>query len=75
MRCSSGRSPAGTEIRSEKRSFTPRSWRTVTLVCRKLYAQEMDLAAMPEEIVSRHYANGDMHTMYIGEVLRVIKED
>ncbi len=47
----------------------------VTLVCRKLYAQEMDLAAMPEEIVSRHYANGDMHTMYIGEVLRVIKED
>ncbi len=47
----------------------------VTIVCRKLYAQEMDLALMPEEIVKRHYAEGNVHTTYIGEVIDVIKRD
>lgn len=46
----------------------------VTLVCRKLYRQEMDLKAMPEDVQKKNYANGDLHTMYIGEVLDVIKK-
>lgn len=47
----------------------------VTLVCRKMYKQELDLHAMPEEVQKHDYANGDLHTMYIGEVLDVIKND
>lgn len=47
---------------------------TVTLVCKKMYAQEMDGAAMPDDVVKKNYANGDMHTEYIGEVVDVIKK-
>lgn len=45
----------------------------VTLVCRKMYAQEMDLGAMPEDVVKRNYPRGDVHTMFIGEVIDVVK--
>lgn len=45
----------------------------VTLVCRKMYAQKMDIAAIPEDIVKHSYAQGDMHTEYIGEVTDVIR--
>lgn len=44
----------------------------VTLVCRKMYAQKMDLSAMPEKVQKQSYADGDLHVMYIGEVLDVI---
>ncbi len=43
-----------------------------TLVCRKLYAQDMDVSAMPESIAA-DYADGDVHTMYIAEVLDIIE--
>lgn len=42
-----------------------------TLVCRKMYAQDMDLAAMPEEVQKHDYPEGDVHTVYIGEVIDV----
>lgn len=42
-----------------------------TLVCRKMYAQEMDLSAMPEEVQKHDYPEGDIHTVYIGEVIDV----
>lgn len=45
----------------------------VTLVCKKQYVQKMDLAAMPEDIQKSAYADGDMHVMYIGEVIDVIR--
>lgn len=45
----------------------------VTLVCKKMYAQEMDLSAMPEDVQKHDYANGDLHTTYIGEVIDVIR--
>lgn len=44
-----------------------------TLVCKKLYHQEMDISAMPEDIVKSNYAQGNMHTMYIGEVIDVLR--
>ena len=46
----------------------------LTLVCRKLYRQDMDLAAMPEDVQRRAYADGDVHTAYIGEVVDVIEK-
>lgn len=45
----------------------------VTLVCKKMYAQEMDIKAMPEDIAEHNYAQGDMHTEYIGEVVDVLR--
>lgn len=42
-----------------------------TLVCRKMYAQDMDLAAMPEDVQKHDYPAGDVHTVYIGEVVNV----
>lgn len=46
---------------------------SVTLICRKMYTQKMDLSAMPEDVQKHDYANGDLHVTYIGEVLDVIK--
>lgn len=43
-----------------------------TLVCRKLYKQTLDTNLMPQDIVEKHYPNGDVHDMYIAEVLEII---
>ena len=39
------------------------------LVCRKLYEVDMPLNTIPENIVKEYYADGDYHTMYIGEIV------
>ena len=51
----------------------------LTIECRILYAQDQDLARIPEDIRSRMYpqdvsgtypmANRDAHTMYVGEIV------
>lgn len=43
-----------------------------TLLCKKIYRQDMDLAAIPEFAVEHHYRNAAPHTMYIGEVLKML---
>lgn len=43
-----------------------------TLVCRKLYAQDMDLSAAPQDVRERFYASEPMHRMYIGEVIGIL---
>lgn len=43
-----------------------------TLVCRKIYRQDLDTAQMPAEVVSSYYAEEAAHTMYIGEVVDII---
>ncbi len=45
----------------------------VTLVCRKLYRQDLDTAAMPADVVSDYYETEAPHTMYIGEVLQILR--
>ena len=45
----------------------------VTLVCKKLYKQLMDVDAMPEDVVKAQYADGDIHYMFIGEVVDIIE--
>ena len=42
----------------------------LTLVCRKLYAQEMDPAAMPAWVRDKWYPGQDYHTMYIGQIVK-----
>ena len=44
----------------------------VTLLCKKLYMQSMDLSKMPEDVVKSMYADGDCHDMYIGEVVEIL---
>ncbi|MBQ9613427.1 MAG: flavin reductase [Lachnospiraceae bacterium] len=41
----------------------------LTLECKVLYQQDQDLGKIPEEIVNRMYADGDFHTMYVGEIV------
>ena len=45
----------------------------VTLVCRKLYSDELDLEKIPPEIIDACYADGDGHRLYIGEVVEIIR--
>ena len=44
----------------------------VTLLCKKIYRQDMDISAMPDEVVEDHYKTELPHTMYIGEVVDII---
>ena len=45
----------------------------VTLVCRKLFRQRVELSNIPEDIVKACYGSGDPHDMYIGEVVDIIR--
>lgn len=44
----------------------------VTLLCKKIYRQEMDPSAMPAEVVEAYYTAEAPHTLYIGEVMDII---
>ena len=44
----------------------------VTLLCRKIYFQDMDPAKMPQDVVKQHYIVEEPHRMFIGEVVEVI---
>ena len=45
-----------------------------TLVCRKIYRQDLDPAAIPEEEKALYYQTEAPHTMYIGQVLEVLEK-
>ena len=45
----------------------------VTLLCRKLFRQRVELSNIPDEIVKGCYPSGDPHDMYIGEVVDIIR--
>ena len=43
----------------------------ITLVCRKLFVQELDPSKIPSDIVDKFYNGIAPHDMYIGEVVSV----
>lgn len=44
------------------------------LVCKKLYVQDLDPACMLDQgPIDRHYADGDWHRVYVGQVVEVYK--
>ncbi len=45
----------------------------VTLVCKKLFMQSLLTENMPRDIANTMYADNDIHDMYIGEVVDIIK--
>ncbi len=44
----------------------------VTLLCRKLYSQDLDASRMPQDVVKDYYRTEGPHTMYIGEVVEIL---
>lgn len=47
----------------------------LTLVCKKLYAQDLDASAIPQDVMEASYAVEPVHRMYIGEVVQILSED
>lgn len=48
----------------------------LVLVCRKLYAQEMtEDSFVDKEVLRRNYPEMELHTMYIGEIVKAYKAD
>lgn len=46
---------------------------SLTLVCKKLYAQDMDPKAIPVDILKSMYGEEVPHRIYIGEVIEILK--
>ena len=44
-----------------------------TLVCKKLYSQDMDINSIPRDVKDKLYSDSDIHTMYIGEIIDILK--
>lgn len=44
----------------------------LTLLCKKLCAQDLDPNGFPEEVRSRFYGSEPAHRMYIGEIVEII---
>ncbi|MBR6402777.1 MAG: flavin reductase [Eubacterium sp.] len=47
----------------------------VTLVCKKLFKQELAVDNIPKDIVDAFYTGDSAHDMYIGEVVEVITNE
>ena len=47
----------------------------VTLLCRKIYRQDLELSQIPADVVKTYYETEAPHRMYIGEVVDVIKPE
>ncbi len=45
----------------------------VTLLCRKIYWQDLNRETMPRDVIDKYYTVEEPHRMYIGQVLRVIR--
>jgi hypothetical protein len=43
-----------------------------TLVCRKIYEQPLDPAAIPADIMRSTYSDMGTHTLFIGEIVSAI---
>ena len=45
----------------------------LTLLCKKLYRQDLDKSVMPADVVQKYYIDEAEHTMYVGEVVDIIE--
>ena len=45
----------------------------LTLVCKKLFRQRLESENIPSDIVESFYSDNDLHDMYIGEVIDIIR--
>jgi len=47
----------------------------LTLLCKKLYGQDLDPNAIPAGILDAQYGNATPHKMYIGEVIEILEQE
>ena len=47
----------------------------LTLVCRKMYYQDLEPAHFLDPTMMSTYQNGDFHRMYVGEIIKVLKAE
>lgn len=47
---------------------------TKTIVCKKIYYQDLKLDRIPGETVKTYYKDEPVHRMYIGEVVQIIEK-
>ena len=45
-----------------------------TLVCKKIYMQDMDITSIPVDIKDKLYSDFDIHTIVIGEVVDILSK-
>ena len=62
----------GLELRGDTDAIVFRN-AEITLVCKKLFVQRLNEDNIPKEVLASHYPTRDMHDMYIGEVIDVIR--
>ncbi len=43
-----------------------------TILCRKMYTQDMTRDTMPAEVIERYYTNEEPHTMFVGQVTEIL---
>lgn len=44
----------------------------LTLICKKIYFQDLDIKQIPQEAINKFYTTDPIHRMYIGEVIDII---
>lgn len=43
----------------------------LTILCKKIYIQDLQDEGFPEDVIKRYYPTGDVHRYYIGEIIDV----
>ena len=44
-----------------------------TIVCKKIYWQDLDLKRIPEDVVKKYYLTEEPHRVFVGEVVAIIE--
>lgn len=44
-----------------------------TLLCKKIYRQDLDISAIPDDVVDTYYTEEAPHTVFVGEVIEIIE--
>jgi len=44
----------------------------LTIVCKKIYFQDLNIENIPQEVIDKWYKKEPVHRMYIGEVIDII---
>ena len=46
---------------------------SVTLLCKKIYCQDLDIKQIPQEFVDKYYLTEEPHRIYFGEIVKVVE--
>jgi flavin reductase (DIM6/NTAB) family NADH-FMN oxidoreductase RutF len=46
---------------------------TLCIECKIIYKHRMESSELPSDVISQQYSDGDLHTMYVGEIVNVME--